>query len=70
MLLAALGRDAARAQIYLAYANAGIVSKYDADTGALISENFIAGLREPSGLCLVDGVLYVTNAGPRLGGQI
>jgi hypothetical protein len=30
----------AKAQLYVAYSNAGVVSKYDADTGAPISENF------------------------------
>jgi hypothetical protein len=59
-LVFALG---AKAQVYVAYRNAGIVNKYDAGTGALITERFIQGLNEPRALCLDHGALYVLQSG-------
>src|SRR5271156_4288270 len=53
----------ANAQVYVAYYHAGIINKYDADTGALISERFIHGLDRPRSLCLANGLLYVTQTG-------
>jgi hypothetical protein len=49
----------ARAQLYLAYAKTGIVSEYDEDTGALVNETLILGLKQPRAMCLEHGVLYV-----------
>jgi hypothetical protein len=63
VLLAGCCWGNARAQIYVGYFHAGVVSKYDADSGALISENFILGLKEPRALCLANGVLYVLQSG-------
>jgi hypothetical protein len=53
----------AKAQVYVAYYDAGIINKYDADTGALIRERFIDGLNKPRGLCLANGILYVVQTG-------
>ena len=53
----------AHAQLYVAYYHAGIINKYDADTGALITERFIHGLDRPRSLCLANGMLYVTQTG-------
>jgi len=45
----------AEAQVYVAYYDAGIINKYDVDTGALITERFISGLNKPRSLCLANG---------------
>jgi hypothetical protein len=59
VLLLAAFTSTARAQIYIAYADVGLVSKYDQQTGALIEEQFILGLKKPRDLCVANGVLYV-----------
>ena len=53
----------AEAQVYVAYYDAGIINKYDVDTGALITERFISGLNKPRSLCLANGILYVLQSG-------
>ncbi len=55
------------AQVYVAYRAAGIVNKYDVDTGALVAERFIQGLAEPHDLCLDKGVLYVLQGNGTIG---
>ncbi len=60
IVLAAIGCcPNASAQIYIGYRNAGIVHKYDIDTGAMISERFITDLPEPRAICLVGDTLYI-----------
>jgi DNA-binding beta-propeller fold protein YncE len=54
----------AHAQLYVTQVELGIVSEYDATTGALINANFITGLSDPHALLLSGNNLYVTNAGP------
>ncbi len=51
--------EPAEAQVYILYRQAGIVNKFDVDTGALIKERFIDGLTEPRAICLDGGDLYV-----------
>ena len=53
----------ARAQVYVAYANSGVISEYDQATGAVTNDTFVLGLKEPRGICLANGVLYVLQAG-------
>ena len=51
----------AQAQLYLTQEDAGVVSKYDAKTGAVINANFITGLSFPAGLALRGNTLFVVN---------
>jgi len=53
----------AKAQVFVAYREAGIVNEYDADTGALIKERFLSRLDDPCALCVDRGSLYVLQAG-------
>lgn len=53
----------APAQVYVAYANSGVVSEFDADSGAIINEMFILGLKQPHSMCVAHGMLYVVQRG-------
>ena len=57
------GGGIGRAQLYVAYANAGVVSEYDAETGAVLSETFILGLNKPMRMVLGNGALYILQEG-------
>ncbi|HEY0258048.1 MAG TPA: hypothetical protein VGC39_11440 [Candidatus Methylacidiphilales bacterium] len=59
LLLATCWWGRAPAQVYVSYSNAGLISEYDVDTGAMINETFIVGLDHPHGLCVEHGFLYV-----------
>jgi hypothetical protein len=64
VLLIALGATGARAQLYLANPNSGVVSEFDPTTGEL-NHKFSITIGKPRGVCYADGFLYVTdyNAG-------
>jgi DNA-binding beta-propeller fold protein YncE len=50
------------AQLYVSQAEIGVVSEYDATTGAVINANFITGVGSPFGLALLGNTLFVANA--------
>jgi hypothetical protein len=57
----------AGAQLYVSQVQAGIVSEYNASTGALIKADFIAGLSTPNALLLSASDLLVANEAGSVG---
>ena len=57
----------AGAQLYVSQVQAGIVSEYNASTGALIKADFITGLSTPNALLLSGSDLLVANEAGSVG---
>jgi WD40 repeat protein len=60
----------AHAQLYVSSRTTGIISEYNATTGAVINANFITGLTAPEALLLSGDNLFVVNNGSGSGGWV
>ncbi len=65
-LLFAAVPEIAIAQLYFLNPDESSVSKYDADTGALIKADFITGLVGPKNLVYANGAIFITQLGTSL----